>query len=559
MNVREALEVQLAEKRAAEGKTDPPKSRPKPVERSSDDPDLFALARSVDTILILDRLGIAHGDKFAVCLGCGEDGALICKNGGLACKHDRCSHVGPPKNPGFRSTVDLVMEAERVKDFEAARKICEWGGIEIPKPKKKTNGTKDEEWSADDYPEADGKSSGDPPSPPQSSALESRWIDLGNALEWVTEPPPPQTWLLKRWHDMHDHGVLPRGKTGMVNATGGIGKTYAVSQMAVSVASGKFWLGTFRAVEPGHVLLALGEEDADEARRRINRAVNEAGLTDDERRAMAAHLHVLPLHGAPVALTCSPAHGVIVASDFAHALRTKLDGFGVDWALLILDPLSRWGEGGVEANNEVATRFVQVVETLTTVRGNPSVIVAHHSSQVSTRAGESDARGVTAIRDGFRWQVTLDGVEDDDANVQGVLLRNRKSNYSLRFKPLLLVRNTEPGIEGTLRLATDVEADELKALLPRDRQSAETREQAKQSRDKDRRDARRALVLEVLPEEPGHMNREALSDALQARGQSWSFDTLRAVVEGLIRDKLAVDLSDGARSKPRQWARKRDS
>lgn len=393
-----------------------------------------------------------------------------------------------------------------------------------------------------------------------TTPLESRWIDLGNALEWVTQPPAPQTWLLKRWHEMHDHGVLPRGKTGMVNATGGVGKTYAVGQLAVAVASGKFWLGTFRAVEPGHVLLALGEEDADEARRRISRSVNEAGLTDEERRTAASRLHVLPLHGVPVALTCSPSHGVVVASDFAHALRARLDGHGVDWSLVVLDPLSRWGEGGVEANNEVATRFVQVVEMLTTVRGNPSVLVAHHSSQASTRAGESDARGVTAIRDGFRWQVTLDAIDDEESTVQGVLLRNRKSNYSLRFGPVLLVRNTEPGIEGTLRLATDDEAAQLKAALPRERQSAETREQTKQTREREQRDSRRTLVLEMLPPAPDHMSRESVRDALQARGQSWSFDTIRAVVEGLIRDGLAVDLSDGKRSSSRQWARKeRDS
>lgn len=430
--------------------------------------------------------------------------------------------------------------------------------VQMPPPEN-SNGAA-EDWDpdvyGDDVPrENEGNHDNEPP-PAQSSALESRWIDLGNALEFVNEQPPPQTWLLKQWHGMQDQGVLPRGRTGMVNATGGIGKTYAVAQLAVAVASGGFWFGTFRAVEPGHVLLALAEEDVDEARRRIWRALNAAELSREQRIDVASRLHVLPLHAVPVALTCSLAHGVVVASDFAHALRTKLDGFGVDWALVMLDPLSRWGEGGVEANNEIATRFVQVVETLTTVRGNPSVLLAHHSSQVSTRAGESDSRGVTAIRDGFRWQVTLDAIDDDEANVQGVLLRNRKSNYSLRFKPILLVRNTEPGIEGTLRLATEAEADELKALLPRDRQSADQRAQEKENRDRERHEKRRSLVLGLLPDPPAAMSRDELSAALQGKGQTWGFDTIRMIVAGLIRDGLAVDLSDGSRSSPRQWARK---
>jgi hypothetical protein len=271
-------------------------------------------------------------------------------------------------------------------------------------------------------------------------------------------------------------------------------------------------------------------------------------------------LHLLPLHGVPVALTWSPAHGLVETSDFAVALRDKLNNHGVDWGLVILDPLSRWAGGGIESNNEAATRFVQVVETLTSVRGSPSVLVAHHSSQMTSRAGESDARGVTGIRDGFRWMASMDAIADDEGNVDGVMLRNRKSNYSLRFKPILLVRELEPGIEGTLRKATEAEADALKALLPKERQSPGEREQAKQSQDRERNEKRRTVVLETLPMAPAHMCRDELAAALQRQGHAWGFDTIRTVVAGLIREGDVVDLSDGSRSRPRQWARKeRDS
>jgi RecA-family ATPase len=418
-----------------------------------------------------------------------------------------------------------------------------------------------DDWDPDDYtddvgssPSSAPASSPRPPSPPQSSTLETRWIDLGNALEFVTEAPPPQQWLFVQWHGMRDHGVFPRGKTGLLTATGGVGKTYLLTQTAIAVASGGFLLETFRATEPGHVLLALGEEDAEEARRRIWRVMNASALTLGQREDIAGRIHLLPLHGIPIALTTSPAPGVIATSDFAVALRNKLNGHGIDWSLVILDPLSRWAAGGVEASNEAATRFVQIVETLTSVRGNPSVLVAHHSSQNSAQAGKSDARGVTGIRDGFRWQASMDAVEAEDG-ADGVILRNPKSNYSMKFRPVLLLRNTEPGVEGTLRLAAEHEAEALRALLPKERLSPAEREQAKTDKNRGAFESRRDQVLEALPEQPAHMSRDQLSGALLARGQSWSFETIRAVMASLISDGKAVDLSDGSRSSPRQWAR----
>jgi hypothetical protein len=227
----------------------------------------------------------------------------------------------------------------------------------------------------------------------------------------------------------------------------------------------------------------------------------------------------------------------------------------VDWSLIIMDPLSRWAGGGVESNNEAATRFVQVVETLTTVRGKPSALLAHHSSQVSARAGQSDARGVTGIRDGFRWQASLDLIADEEDDLEGILLRNPKSNYSLRFRPLLLVRNSEPGIEGTLRPAEPDEEEALKTLLPKERQSTKQRDEAKQSRDRAIFEERCELVAGLLPAAPEHMNRDQLGAALESHGHRWGYDTIRRVVAHLIDAGRVGDLSDGSKAKPRKWAR----
>lgn len=293
-----------------------------------------------------------------------------------------------------------------------------------------------------------------------ASLFATKWISLGDQPDLLTSEPPRQRWLLTRYHHGREIGVLPRGKTGVIVGAGGSSKTNVSIQLGVDVARGGVWLDTFHVQEPGHVLLALAEEDLDEFRRRFWRACNARELSLDERRELAARVHVLPLHGQPVALLASPAPGVLIPSPAAQQLRHELEQRGVDWSLVILDPLSRWASGGVEGDNEAATRFCQVVETLTTVRGNPTVLVVHHSSQSSVRSGSSDARGVTGIRDGFRWMASLD-VTEGESGERAIRLRNKKSNYSLEFEELTLVRSQEPGCEGMLRLATPAEAQHL--------------------------------------------------------------------------------------------------
>ncbi len=390
---------------------------------------------------------------------------------------------------------------------------------EVPPP--------DEDWNPTDDDAPDAPPRDDAKKEP--SPLETRWIQLGEASQLLIDDPPPQDWLLTRWADRRDQGVFPRGRTGLVAATGGTGKTMALIQLAIAVATGGHWLGRFRAAQ-GNVLLALAEEDLDEAHRRLWRACNALELSRDEREAVAERIDLLPLAGVPVALTASPAPGIVTPTQLAVELHQRLEARDVDWAVVILDPLSRWAGGGVEANNDVATRFVQIVETLTTVRGAPSVLVAHHSSKTSAKDGESDARGVTGIRDGFRWMVSLDAVEAPDGS-RAVRLRNGKSNYSMTFDDVLLMRNDEPGAEGTLRPAADDEADRF-ALTPGD-----ARAQLQQEREEYQRERATAKVIGaaanvavVLATNPGIVTRELES-------------TVMALTPGIGRDAVRTGLS----------------
>lgn len=518
--------MSIASKLADELGPDPThKSRPRSsASRSGSGPSIFALANEVDTLRVLDRLGIAYETtprgEMAVCPGCDNEGALVCDPGGLRCMHDTCKNAGVPSKEGFRLNVDLVGLVKSLQPLEAAKQICEWFGIEVPAQRPNAGGDEPPDWY-DTERSWDAPDDSQPPEPPdddkqsdpqqpakQPGVIESLWVNLSDSPEWLTDAPPPQTWLLKRWHEGRDQGVFPRGRTGLLNATGGVGKTYSLIQLGLAVASAGFWFETFRAAEAGHVLFALAEEDVDEARRRLWRAANALDMTPSERREIAGRIHLLPLAGVSVALTCSPTKGSIVATEMADELRQAIESQAVDWALIIIDPLSRWAGGGVEADNEAATRFCQVVETLTTVRGNPSVLVAHHSSKTSAKDGTADARGVTGIRDGFRWQVTMDAVSD--GSTRGILLRNRKSNYSLEFDDLVLVKNQEPGTEGTLRLATP---DEASRLVPGKKSKAEAEGDVQ------------AKVLAVVASHPGLTSMTQIAERTPARKS----DVLHAV------------------------------
>src|SRR5258708_38259191 len=98
--VREIAEAKLAEKRTAEGKPAEPKTRPKRVERSADDgPSPFDLANAVDTVSLLDHLGIDHREdgkhELVVCPGCHREGPIGCRDGGIRCLFAACADGRP--------------------------------------------------------------------------------------------------------------------------------------------------------------------------------------------------------------------------------------------------------------------------------------------------------------------------------------------------------------------------------------------------------------------------------------------------------------------------------
>mgnify|MGYP003375272060 CR=1 FL=1 len=299
------------------------------------------------------------------------------------------------------------------------------------------------------------------------------WGDAGSG-DWLTTRPPPASYLLTRPDDKgNERGAVPLGRVGMLAAAGGVGKSWVLCQLALSVATGTMWLSTFKVPKPGRVLLALAEEEAEEMQRRLYYGARALGLSSTQQAEARSRIVALPLAGKGVALTYSadelrampeqqrPRPGELLETPFAEELRTRLKAAD-DWRLIVLDPMSRFAGPDVEVDNAQATRFVQTLEKLTHVPGPPTVIVAHHTTKGSrayATAGASsvDARGASALSDGVRWQGGLAPCADVP---DYVWFEVTKGNYTKQQAALLLKR----GEHGELRTPTPSEyRDEYQA------------------------------------------------------------------------------------------------
>jgi hypothetical protein len=250
-------------------------------------------------------------------------------------------------------------------------------------------------------------------------------------------------------------GLLPLGKVGLLVADTGAGKTTALIQLAVSIITGRKWLGHFEIgheARRGRVLLALAEDDIEEPRRKLFAIGRD--LTPEERDRVLDRLVVLPLAGKPVELlTYGPNGRSLVDSPALASLRAKLrDDAGPDgWSLVVLDPLARWASEEAEKDNAVATRNVQAAETLLDVPGNPTVLLPHHASLDGVQTGNIRSRGVGGFRAGARWESYL---REEGADV---FFRQKKSNVS---RPMPDEIRCVRGPHGLLRVASAAEEEE---------------------------------------------------------------------------------------------------
>lgn len=291
--------------------------------------------------------------------------------------------------------------------------------------------------------------------PKPLSAVDAVWRPT--PPDFLERTPAPRRWLLQ--HPNGD-GLLPLGRVGLLASMGGVGKSQVVLQLAVSIATGRDWLGHFKIGDEarGRVLLGMAEEDDEELQRRLYQIAKALDLSLEERRAVVERVQLLPLAGHPVALLKNDAEGNAAETVELQRLRALLDrDAGHDgWSLVVLDPLSRWAGLETDANNTAATRVMQAVESLTKSPGNPTCLVPAHSSKKANEEGSVNVRGASGLQDAARWVATMSHALDGRAKFV-----QTKSNYSKPMpEPLILQRDDN----GVLRAMSETEKQLVESI-----------------------------------------------------------------------------------------------
>ncbi len=279
------------------------------------------------------------------------------------------------------------------------------------------------------------------------------------------EPPEPR-WSYTRtdFDDGLEVGVVERGLVGMLVGYPGIGKSTIALGAAVSTACGCDWLG-WHPNETGRVLFATAEESQLHVLRRLYRLTRALNLSRAQLDAVERNVVVWPLRGEAVAMVQGEA-GAYAPTSFALTLREQLDR--VEHALVLVDPLSRFGGPDTETSNAAGTAFVRELEALTEGRGNPTVLFSHHVGKVAKEVLGTmyAARGSSSLSGAVKWQANINAIEDERGGTWGVSIKSTKSNYAA--PPPVLCMKWEAG---TLRLASAAE----RRALDETKKAAKTR------------------------------------------------------------------------------------
>lgn len=337
------------------------------------------------------------------------------------------------------------------------------------------------------------------------------WSEVDGA-DWLTTNPPPRRWLARDTRDIDGKpaeadkrpGVLSRKIVGILASAGGVGKTFALCELAALVAGGGtgthgcLWLDRF-AVEDGPVLFLAGEETGDELRRRLFAVVRRLSTNATGRLhgpaldAIRRNLVIVPTAGVSDLPLLRLDAGGNLAPSARHAeivARLNAPPGGEGWALVLVDPMVRWAAGDIDRDNMAASALIGAFEAFTKAPGGPTVLVAHHTSKDARKgdvaptaeAATAGIRGASAITDNARWAAQLTPGRRFEGAPEEIHFAVTKSNYGARPN-VKLVRSDE----GPLRGATKADDEAIKrAEIEAAKRKGETQEETKIARNEGR-------------------------------------------------------------------------
>lgn len=260
--------------------------------------------------------------------------------------------------------------------------------------------------------------------------------------------------LINYVEDDRQKPLIRKGIVGMLVGAGGVGKTHALAQLALSLTTGVAWLDKYPIEHLGYVFLGLGENSESDIHRLLRKIVNsfsqkeESFFNKNLLREASARLAVSSFTGTDSTFI-QHEKPTLFYENFLQALKTKEPDEG--WSCIILDPISRFLGADAETDNAAATRFISLLERISLeLKGHPTILFGHHMNKSGISSRNTDqgaARGSSAITDGVRWQANLERtqseIDNEDSLSEGntVVFRCVKSNFTKILPPQKLYKD----------------------------------------------------------------------------------------------------------------------
>lgn len=168
----------------------------------------------------------------------------------------------------------------------------------------------------------------------------------------LRQPIPEKQWVVD--------GICTRGECVLISGASKSGKSYLMTNLAITAAAGGLWLGRFQC-KKSRVLYVNGENQKDDARARFHAVFDAAGISSEisERITMiCADGMMRPIQGLK---TC------LIGEIRRH-----------DYGVLILDPLYCFYQGS-EIDEQDAKAFCECLKDICRETGVVIFCVHHHS------------------------------------------------------------------------------------------------------------------------------------------------------------------------------------
>jgi AAA domain len=221
-------------------------------------------------------------------------------------------------------------------------------------------------------------------------------------------------------------GLLMSGRAHLLTGMGNASKTTLLNQFAVGIATGTPVLG-WPVMVPGHAVLLLAEDTAEDAQRRIYDILNSLLIPSALEAQCRERLHLFAVAGQDCTLVGGPDQGRRLAELIDHC-----NSLG-NVRLIGLDPAIAMSRGR-ELDELDQRALANAMEKLALETGASVVLVSHaaKSIQYQSEIGSHYSRGSGALTDALRLEMLLRVMTTKEAKSFGVSENDR--HHYVRFQ-----------------------------------------------------------------------------------------------------------------------------